>query len=157
MAIKKIGEATKASESFPETVSTIKDGMSGAVAGFEKTQTEVKLKMEKAMKTAEEMVSFSQGNLEAAVKSSQIWATGMQDLTKSLAASAQAHMDQTMSIWKALSVHGSGEQQADRCVHEAGGAGDRPADRPREPGRREAQPQRLIARAPWRERHVEQR
>jgi phasin family protein len=104
MAIKKIGEATKANDSFPETVSTIKDGMSGAVAGFEKTQTDVKLKMEKAMKTAEEMVSFGQGNLEAAIKSSQIWATGMQDLTKSLAASAQAHMDQTMSTWKALSA-----------------------------------------------------
>ena len=59
--------------------------------------------MKKAMKTAEELVAFSQGNVEAMVKSSQIWATGMQDLSKHMAAAAQATLDESMSAFKALS------------------------------------------------------
>jgi phasin family protein len=54
------------------------------------------------MKTAEELVAFSQGNVEAVVKSSQIWASGMQDLSKQFAASAQASLDETLSTFKAL-------------------------------------------------------
>jgi hypothetical protein len=42
------------------------------------------------MKTAEEFVVFGQGNVEALVKSGQIWAAGVQDLTKQVAATAQA-------------------------------------------------------------------
>jgi phasin family protein len=56
----------------------------------------------KAMKTAEDLVAFSQGNLEAIVKSGQIWATGVQDLSKHLAAAAQASLDESMSAFKAL-------------------------------------------------------
>ena len=58
--------------------------------------------MEKAMKTAEELMAFSQGNLEAMVRSGQIWASGMQDLGKQMAATAQASFDETMSTFKAL-------------------------------------------------------
>jgi len=92
-----------AETSFTETVSALKDGMSGAAAGFEKTQSDIKEKMEKAMKTVEEVVSFSQGNMEAIIKSGQIWTAGVQDLGKSMAATAQAQLDQTISTWKALS------------------------------------------------------
>ncbi len=73
-----------------------------AATQIDKTSAEVKASMDKAIKTAEEFVSFSQGNLEALVKSSQIWAAGVQDLGKQLAASAQAQVDQTMATWKAL-------------------------------------------------------
>lgn len=55
------------------------------------------------MKTAEEFVSFGQGNVEAFVKSGQIWVAGMQDLSKHLAATAQANFDETMSAFKAMS------------------------------------------------------
>ena len=58
--------------------------------------------MEKTMKSAEEFVSFGQGNVEAMMKCGQIWAAGVQDLSKSFAATAQAQMDQTVSTWKAL-------------------------------------------------------
>ena len=54
------------------------------------------------MKTAEELVAFNQGNIEAFVKASQIWASGMQDLSKHLAATAQASLDESMSALKAL-------------------------------------------------------
>jgi phasin family protein len=47
-------------------------------------------------------VSFSQGNLEAVLKSGQIWAAGVQDLSKQVAASAQASFEETVSTFKAL-------------------------------------------------------
>jgi phasin family protein len=54
------------------------------------------------MKTAEELMAFSQGNLEAMVKSGQIWAAGVQDIGKQIAANAQASFEETMSTFKAL-------------------------------------------------------
>ncbi len=59
--------------------------------------------MDKAIKTTEELVAFGQGNVEALVKSSQIWAAGVQDLGKHFAATAQASMDETMATVKAIS------------------------------------------------------
>jgi phasin family protein len=85
------------------TVSGLKDGMAKAAAGLADTQAKVKQGMEKAMKTAEEFVAFSQGNLEAMMKSGQIWTAGVQDIGKQLAANAQASFDDTMSTFKALS------------------------------------------------------
>jgi phasin family protein len=84
------------------TVSNLKEGVAKATAGFEATQAKVKEGVDKAMKTAEELVAFSQGNMEALVKSSQIWATGVQDLSKHIAAAAQASLDESMSAFKAL-------------------------------------------------------
>jgi phasin family protein len=59
--------------------------------------------MEKAMKTAEEFVAFNQGNVEAMVKAGQVWAAGVQDISKQMAATAQASFEETMSTFKALS------------------------------------------------------
>ena len=87
---------------FESTVSGLRDGMTRATVGFENTQEKVKEGMEKAMKTAEELMAFSQGNLEAMVRSGQIWASGMQDLGKQMAATAQASFEETMSTFKAL-------------------------------------------------------
>jgi phasin family protein len=95
--------ATAASKGFETTVSGLKDGMSQAAAGFTETQEKVKAGMEKAMKTAEELVAFSQGNVEAMVKASQVWAAGVQDISKQMAATAQASFDETMSTFKAFS------------------------------------------------------
>jgi phasin family protein len=88
---------------FDRSVDALQDHAAGAIAGFEKTHTEVKANMDKVMKSAEEMVSFGQGNVEAIVKSGQIWAAGVQDLSKAFAATAQAQMDAAMAAMKALS------------------------------------------------------
>lgn len=66
-------------------------------------QPTMETQMEKITATTEEFVTFGQANVEAFVKSSQIWATGVQDLQKTLAATAQAQMDAAMSTLKALS------------------------------------------------------
>jgi len=55
------------------------------------------------MKTAQQFITFGQGNVEAMVKSSQIVASGLQDLSKQFAAHAQAVMDESMSTFRAMS------------------------------------------------------
>jgi phasin family protein len=95
------GEA-ETTKSIESTVTNLKAGVEKATAGFEATQAKMKEGVEKVMKTAEELVAFNQGNLEAIVKSGQIWATGRQDLSKHIAAAAQASMDESMSAFKAL-------------------------------------------------------
>jgi hypothetical protein len=64
------------------------DGVSRTKAASETSHTAVTANMERTMKTAQESVAFGQGNLDAFVKSSQIWAAGVQDLSKSFTASA---------------------------------------------------------------------
>lgn len=69
----------------------------------ETTRIEVQASMEKAVKSAEEFMSFSQGNFEALVQSGQIWAAGVQDLGKAMSATAQAQAEAAMGTFKALS------------------------------------------------------
>jgi phasin family protein len=54
------------------------------------------------MKTAEEFVAFGQGNMEAFAKSGQIWAAGIQDLQKQMAATAQASFQEAVATFKAM-------------------------------------------------------
>jgi len=88
---------------FEAAAARLTDETAKAATGLADTQAKVKQGMEKAMKTAEELMAFSQGNLEAMVKSGQIWAAGVQDIGKQLAATAQASFDETMSTFKAMS------------------------------------------------------
>lgn len=55
------------------------------------------------MKSAEQFISFGQGNVEAMVKSSQIVANGWQELSQQIAANAQAAMDESLSTFRAIS------------------------------------------------------
>lgn len=73
-------------------------------AGVQTTPIPVTQRMEKVVKTAEEFVAFGQGNVEAFVKSGQIWAAGVQDLSKQVAANAQAQFDDTLSAFKAMTA-----------------------------------------------------
>ena len=85
-----------------QTVGALKDGMAQAAVGFEQTQARMKEGVEKAMKNAEDFVAFGQGNMEAMMKAGQIWAAGMQDLGKQVAATAQGSMEETMATFKAM-------------------------------------------------------
>jgi phasin family protein len=88
---------------FEVAVTAIKTGMEDAAVETQKKTIKVQNQMEKAMKTAEDLAAFGQGNIEAFVKSGQIWAAGIQDLSKQVAATAQAQLDETMSMFKAFS------------------------------------------------------
>ena len=90
-------------EKLQETVAEAPVSASGLVNEMTKTQTEVSPKMDKVVKSAEEFVAFGQANIEAFVKSSQILATGLQDLGKHVAATAQAQYDEAVANAKAFS------------------------------------------------------
>jgi phasin family protein len=56
------------------------------------------------MKSTEDLVAFSQANVEAFVKSGQIWSAGVQELTKQFATTAKASFDESVSTFKAMST-----------------------------------------------------
>jgi phasin family protein len=97
-------EAEAAAGKTSEVIAPAVTAAAFKAASPEATQAKVKQGMEKAMKTAEDFVAFSQGNVEALVKSGQIWATGVQDLSKQMAATAQASMEESLSTFKALTA-----------------------------------------------------
>ncbi len=45
---------------------------------------------------------FGQRNIEVMLKFSRIWANGLQDISKTMTATAQAQLDDAFSSWKAL-------------------------------------------------------
>ena len=89
-------------EKLQETVADVQKSVSEIVSKLTKTQTEVSTNMDKVIKGAEEFVAFGQANVEAFMKSSQILATGLQDLGKHVAATAQAQYDEAVANTKAL-------------------------------------------------------
>jgi phasin family protein len=93
-----------AEKKFEQAVPVLNDSVSSTKAALEKSQTAVTANTEKTIKTAQEMVAFGQGNFEAFVKSGQIWADGVQELSKSFAASAQAQIDETVATLKSFAA-----------------------------------------------------
>jgi len=93
----------QAKQNLDRTVSGLKDGAAQATAGIEQAQDKLRGGVERAMKTAEEMFSFYQGNIEAIAHSSQIFASGMQDLSQRMAATAKTTLEETLSTMRALS------------------------------------------------------
>jgi len=87
----------------PETVAeTIAAATATTTAGFEQAQAKMKEGYERAVKTAEQLAEFNKGNVEAIVTSSKILATGLQDISKHVATTAKANLDETVSTFKAL-------------------------------------------------------
>jgi phasin family protein len=73
------------------------DGSTGMTMDVTKT-------MANLTKTIEQVALFGRSNIEAIMKSGQIWVGGSQAISKIMATTAQAHLDQTMSAWKALTT-----------------------------------------------------
>ncbi len=95
--------ATETSDNIDRTVNGLKDCVATTTAGLHQAQSDMREGVQKAIKATEEMVSFSQGNVEALAKSSQILMSGVQDIGQSMAAAAKASMEETVSGLKALS------------------------------------------------------
>jgi len=112
MATKKVGTgrhltevtspaAFPASNPGPGPVTAHNDGVPAATDHIQSIVKEVR-EMDNITKTTEEMTSFSQGNVEAILRSGQAWAAGLQAITQTIAETAQAQLDHTLSTWKAL-------------------------------------------------------
>ena len=93
-----------AAKTIDATVTNIKSGVAKATAGFEAALAQVNEGVKKAVTTAEDIVAFNQGNLEAIVKAGEIWSVGVQDLTKQITASAKASFDESVATFKAITT-----------------------------------------------------
>ena len=91
-----------ATKGFDKTMAAVKEGMEKATKGLETSQAKLKENMEKAVKQSEEMLAFTQGNLEAMMKAAQIYAAGVQDLSKHLAATGKTSIEESVSFTKSL-------------------------------------------------------
>jgi len=69
--------------------------------------------MKTMMKTTEEFVAFGQANMEAFMKSSQIWAAGVQELTKQFTTTAKASLEESVTTFKAISTAKSVKEAID--------------------------------------------
>lgn len=87
---------------FESTMAAVKEGIEKATKGFETSQARLKENMEKAMKSSEELMAFSQANMEAFVKASKIWAAGLQDIGKDVAASNKSSIEDSVAFTRSL-------------------------------------------------------
>jgi phasin family protein len=83
-------------------LAAIREGIEQATKGLETSQLKLKEGVEKAVKTSEELLVFSQGNWEAMMKASQIYAAGVQDISKHFAASGKASLEESVAFTKSL-------------------------------------------------------
>jgi phasin family protein len=100
-ALEAVEAAVAATVHVPTTIEPA-GGVAGFATGTSHGKPTMENNMEKMMKTAEEFVSFNQGNVEAFMRSGQIWFAGVQDLGKQFVATAQAQFDETVSTFKAM-------------------------------------------------------
>jgi phasin family protein len=88
----------------PRAPGIVISGVIGPAGGSARAQDDIRTGVSSMVKTVEDIFAFGQGNVEAFVKSSQIWAAGVQDLSKAVAATAQAQLDHTFATVKALAA-----------------------------------------------------
>jgi phasin family protein len=89
-------------KNFEKSIAAVREGIEKATKGLETSQAKLKEGVEKAVKTSEEMLAFSKGNMEAFVKATQIYATGVQDISKHIAASSKASLEESVAFSKSL-------------------------------------------------------
>ncbi len=89
-------------QTVEKSMESLKQAGASTAAGIEQAQATMKDGVGRAMKTAEQVAQFSQGNVEALMKSSQILASGWQDMSKLFAEHARASLDETMATFKAM-------------------------------------------------------
>jgi len=102
----------------PETTAKTFDTIKGA----EDPQTLHQESTQKATKFAQEWSSFGQDNIEALLKSGQIWTAGVQALAKQVASSAQTSLEVTLETFNSLSSAKSAQEALDiqtRLAHSA--------------------------------------
>lgn len=87
----------------PKAIETAETVTAAVTNGAEQAQTQIKAGYEKAFATAEQFARFQQGNFEAMMKASQIFAAGLQDITKHLTTQAQASFEESSATLRALS------------------------------------------------------
>jgi len=96
-----------------DTVAAVTAEAVEVASSIKPTRTTITQGMKTMMKSTEDFVAFGQANLEAFVKSGQIWSAGVQELTKQIATSAKASFDESVSTFKAISTAKSVKEAMD--------------------------------------------
>jgi phasin family protein len=100
----------RAASAMSETVKTTVDRVAAVaeevvepVAPAKTTTIKPLLGMNTMIKSTEDFVALGQANMEALVKSGQIWTAGVQELMKQFAETAKASFDESVATLKAIS------------------------------------------------------
>jgi len=91
----------------------VEDSTAQARVAVEKTMETANKTATDMMKSAEQAAEFGRGNLEAITKASQLYVTGVQDLSRQTMAMFQALSEHTIEGMKALSTMKSVKDAAD--------------------------------------------
>lgn len=89
------------------------DGVAQARVAVEKTMETANKHAGDLMKASEEAVEFGRGNFEAVSKATQVYVTGMQDLSRQTVTMFQAYSEQAIEAAKTLSALKSLKEAAD--------------------------------------------
>jgi phasin family protein len=101
--------AVRVIDAISETITASPDPVAAAteekvkpIAAIETTKPNSMLGTKTMIKSTEDFVAFGQANVEAFVKSGQIWTAGVQELTKLFAATTKASFDEAVGTLRAI-------------------------------------------------------
>lgn len=103
-----LDEAT--SKVFDATLQVADEGVEKAIKDVEASQAKLSEILTKTVKNSGEILAFSHGNFEAVLKSTEVYTTGFQDISKQLKASSEASFDGAIAFTKSLIWVKSGKE-----------------------------------------------
>jgi phasin family protein len=108
-----VDAASRTIETTADNVTAVATEVVETASRIEPIKPNLTQGMKTMMKSTEDFVAFGQANLEAFVKSGQIWSAGVQELTKQFATSAKASFEESVSTFKAISTAKSVKEAMD--------------------------------------------
>jgi phasin family protein len=87
----------------PDTVAAVTEEVVKPVIATTATKPNPVPGMKTMIKSTEDFFAFGQANVEAFIKSGQVWAAGVQELTKLFAATTKTAFDESVATFKAVS------------------------------------------------------
>jgi len=113
VAVKPLASASEPLPAAARSVAAVTAKAIESASATEPAKSTITQGMKSMMKSTEDLVAFGQANMEAFVKSGQIWSAGVQELTKQIASSAKASFDESVSTFKAISTARSVKEAMD--------------------------------------------
>ena len=98
------------SKSTDDTLQVTNVDVEKAAKGLEASHVKLTEILEKTVKNSVEILAFNQGTLEAVIKSTRIYSTGFQDISKQLTASGKATVDESVAFTRSLVGVKSGKE-----------------------------------------------
>lgn len=92
------------------TLQVAHEAVEEVTKGLESSQAKLTEILEKTVKNSEEILAFGKGNLEAIIQSTEIYASGFQDISKQLTVSGKASFDESVAFTKSLIWVKSGKE-----------------------------------------------